>query len=383
MSYLEIATAGTGVARDAHYVIPTGGTLPIRTLLLEPQRTNLCIRSEEFDTWTDSNTCNVSADAIAAPDGATTADLLTSTQIASLRRRSITFTADGEKCVAVFLKAGTSGRTVIRLRDGTAVVDRHQVRVTWTAGVPALSTATGAGTLYPVEALANGWYRILFSATGIVAANTNLFDVFPDDLAGTGTVYAWGAQAENAVVPSSYIPTTTATVTRNADSLYFPFTAPPQAMTVYVRGVEQARPSSASPVDLGIVYIGSGTSGVDPRFLMRRSTSGAGYLVSHDNGVTPTSTGLVGAAAVRGDLIELRTVLASSGAVTIGASINNGAEATNGPSAAQALQAAWAGERIYLNSEASAGVGQFAFTHVVVTTGEQTMDTMRQLAGVA
>ena len=382
MSYLEIATAGTGVARDAHYVIPTGGTLPIRTLLLEPQRTNLCIRSEEFDTWTDSNTCNVSADAIAAPDGATTADLLTSTQIASLRRRSITFTADGEKCVAVFLKAGTSGRTVIRLRDGTAVVDRHQVRVTWTAGVPALSTATGAGTLYPVEALANGWYRILFSATGIVAANTNLFDVFPDDLAGTGTVYAWGAQAENAVMPSSYIPTTTATVTRNADSLYFPFTAPPQAMTVYVRGVEMERANSAGAADTGVIYIGSGTSGADPRFLIRKTTIGAGYLVAHDNGITPTATTNVGS-AVRGSVVEVRAVLASTGAVTVGASVNAAAESTNGPSAAQALQGAWAGTRLYLNSEANATPGQFAFTHVVVAQGEQTMATMRQLAGVA
>jgi hypothetical protein len=382
MSYLEIATAGTGVARDAHYVIPTGGTLPIRTLLLEPQRTNLCIRSEEFDTWTDVNTCNVSADAIAAPDGATTADLLTATVTASSRRRDVTFTADGEKCVAVYLKQGTAAANRVLLFDTTAATNRHLVTVTWTAGVPALSTASGAGTLYPVESLTNSWYRILFSATGVVAANTNNVRVFPDPLgAGTGTVYAWGAQAENAVVPSSYIPTAAATVTRNADSLYFPFTAPPQAMTVYVRFCVQDSANVAPSTTSRIVHIGAQTQTTDASLALFRSTSAAGYRFLHDP-ATLTQTGSVGTTAIRGNVVELRGVLSAAGAPQIGASINGGAEGVSAVATAQALAADWADARLWL-AGTTGHTESAAFTHVVVAQGEQTMATMRQLAGVA
>jgi hypothetical protein len=371
------------VARSAHYIVPTGGTVPIQTLLLEPQRTNLCIRSEEFDTWTSAGASGttVTANAIAAPDGTTTADLLTAGSTTARRERSVTFTGDGEKCVAVYLKAGTSARSSLAIHDTTASVNRVVIRVDWAGTLPSVAVSAGTGTVYPTEALANGWYRVLFSAAGVVAAQSNVIRVFPDALNGTGTVYAWGAQAENAVVPSSYIKTEATTVTRSADSLYFPFTAPPQAMTAYVRGIERDRANAAAPADQGVLYIGDGTSGNDPRFVVRKSTAGAGYVAEHDNGITPTATAAVGSAP-RGSLSELRAVLSDTGAVTLGVSVNAGGEVTNGPSTAQSLLGAWAGQRLYLNSEADGTPGMFAYTHVCVAAGEQSLATMRQLAGV-
>jgi hypothetical protein len=384
---LTIATAATGVARTAHYVIPTGQTQPIQTLLLEPQRTNLCIRSEEFDnaSWTKTGGVTVPATNATAPDGTTTADTISSDGSGTFRHiyRDCTFTADGEKCVAVYLKQGSAALSGIGIFDRTASLTRHRVTVTWTAGVPSLSTLDGTGTLYPVEALANGWYRILISATGVVAANTNALFIYPAGFAAVaGTVYAWGAQAENAVVPSSYIPTAAATVTRNADSLYFPFTAPPQAMTVYVRGYEQERANAASPSAATLMHIGSATGTTDPRYRITRSSVGAGYITEHDP-ASATFTNRVGTTAQRGDLIEIRGSLSSGGSPSIGASVNGGAEVTDGPASAQPLGVAWADTRVYINSRGTDSTGQFAFTHVVVAQGEQTMDTMRQLAGVA
>lgn len=173
-------------------------------------RSNLLIATEQFDTWSNVTT-TVTANAGTAPDGTTTADLLAASATDSRRERNVTFTGDGEKCVSVYLKAGTSTLSSVRIVDSTAATVRHRVNVTWTAGVPSLSTNSGAGTLYPVEALANGWYRILFSATGIVAANTNAIGVYADTSLGTGTVYAWGAQVENATVPTTYQRVVTAT----------------------------------------------------------------------------------------------------------------------------------------------------------------------------
>jgi hypothetical protein len=156
MATLQIQTAGTGVVRDAHYVTPTGASTPVRTLLLEPQRTNLCIRSEEFDTWTSvgGNTA-VTANSAIAPDGTATADTLTAIGANGRITRPCTFTGDGEKCLSVFLKQGTASVNWLEFNDATALVLRHRVAVTWTAGVPALSTLSGAGTLYPVQSLGN------------------------------------------------------------------------------------------------------------------------------------------------------------------------------------------------------------------------------------
>ena len=372
---LTVATAGTGVARTAHYVTPTGASAPIQTLLLEPQRTNLCIRSEEFDTWTNISTCNVTANAVVAPDGTTTADLLSSTVTGSSRGQTVTFTGDGEKAIALYLKAGTSALTQVRLLDTTASAFRHTVAVTWVAGVPSLSTVGGAGTLYPVEALANGWYRILFSATGVVAANVNQFRVQPDPSTGTGNVYAWGAQAENAIVPSSYIKTEGTTVTRNADSFYLPFTAPPQQMTVYVRGVE-----------LGTYAVGSGryvsissAASNNPRLLLLQAT--AGPRVFHDNGTTNVSSTSTGQPS-RNQIVELRGVLSANGAVTLGRTFGGAAEVVASTSAGLTLPSAWSAERIYVNGTTSVE-GQFAFTHVAVVPGVQSMAEMRTIAGVS
>jgi hypothetical protein len=381
MSYLEIATAGTDVARDAHYIVPTGGTLPIRTLLLEPQRTNLLPRSEEFDNaaWTKTN-ATVTADAIAAPDGTTTADLISVSSTGGGILQNFAFSSAGDHSTAWYLKAGTATKTRLTLRDQTAGINRHAVDVTWTAGVPTLATVGGSGTIYPVEALANGWYRILFSATGIVSGNTGRL-LLTDNEVVTGTVYAWGAQAENAVVPSSYIPTAAATVTRNADSLYFPFTAPPQAMTVYVRFCVQDSANVAPSTTSRIVHIGAQTQTTDASLALFRSTSAAGYRFLHDP-ATLTQTGSVGTTAIRGDVVELRGVLSAAGAPQIGASINGGAEGVSAVATAQALAANWADARLWL-AGTSGHTESAAFTHVVVAQGEQTMDTMRQLAGVA
>jgi hypothetical protein len=377
---LIVATAGTGVARTSHYVTPTGASAPIQTLLLEPQRTNLCIRSEEFDTWTNISTCNVTANAVVAPDGTTTADLLSSTVTGSSRGQTITFTGDGEKAIALYLKAGTSALTQLRLLDTTASAFRHTVAVTWVAGVPSLSTAGGAGTLYPVEALANGWYRILFSATGVVAANVNQLRVQPDPATGTGTVYAWGAQAENAIVPSSYIKTEGTTITRNADSLYFPFTAPPQAMTVYVRGVNAGAYQSQTNA-ARVLHIGDINTGADPRFSLVRNAGTSQVQTLYDDGVTLRSGNATPSPTpVLRDIIEHRAVLSSSWVPSSSISVNGGVEQT-GTTTASGPATAWANPRLYIAGHADHD--QFAYTHVIVAAGEQTIATMRSLAGVA
>jgi hypothetical protein len=376
---LLLAAAAAGVARSAHYIVPTGGTQPIQTLLLEPARTNLCIRSEEFNTWTQTN-ATVTADAIAAPDGTMTADLLTaSSNTAGRVRRDVTLAAS-EACASVYLKQGTSLNTRVAIRDNGAGVDRHSVNVIWSAGVPTLSTQTGSGTLYPVESLRDGWYRILFSATGIVAG-TNEVRINPDYNLGTGTVYAWGAQVENAVVPSSYIPTAANTVQRNADNLYFPFTAPPQALTVYVRGVaREFPPANARPLIAVGTSVGIG-SGTNNQLHLTGRTDGRFRAVYNVGGTEVLAQPAANTAPALGDLAEFRVGITSDGRAMIGQSVNNGAELTAMSATALGFPTDWNQPRIAL-ATSSATATMFAFTHVLVAAGEQSLSTMRQLAGV-
>lgn len=218
-----LRTAASGVPRFTYDPI-TGESLG---LLIEESSVNICLYSEDMTGagWGTSTT-SVTANAAVAPDGTTTGDLLTATSgTSSSRLRTVTFTGDGEKAMSVYLKAGTSTRNQILLYDNTASTGRHYINVTWTAGVPALTTAVGAGTLFPVESVGNGWYRISFSATGVVAANANVFGFIPDPLVGTGTVYVWGAQVENLNIPTSYIKTEASTVTRSEDTCVMTGTA--------------------------------------------------------------------------------------------------------------------------------------------------------------
>jgi hypothetical protein len=112
------------------------------------------------------------------------------------------------------------------LRDTTAAVNRGGVNITWTAGVP--SAVATEGTLEGVDAYPSGWYRIRIVATGVVAANVNQFRFSPDTAVGTNNTIFWGAQTENGAFATSYIPTTTAALTRNTDqpSIVAPMFAP-------------------------------------------------------------------------------------------------------------------------------------------------------------
>ena len=284
---LTFARASTGTYYDAAGVLRTAASGAARFtydpitkeslgLLIEEQSTNRCLYSEDLTaTGWNTGTTSVTANAIAAPDGTTTADLLTPTAgINSNRFRAVTFSGNGEKGLSVYLKAGSSARTTVLLYDSTAAVGRHYINVTWTAGVPTAATMLGSGSVFSPESAGNGWYRIRFSATGVVAANSHIFGVSPDSLAGTGTVYLWGLQAEDLNVPTSYIPTAASTVTRSADTCVMTGTA----FSAWYRADEGTLVAKARPmagVTIGVSPVVAALVGGDVNELIEVSRSSA------------------------------------------------------------------------------------------------------------
>jgi hypothetical protein len=197
----------------------------------EGNRQNLCLQSEDFSTtWANVNTTET-VNAVASPDGQVTADRIVETAIngGHFMEQSFVKAASAIQYTAsVWLKAGE--RTVGQLLCSNNAVDGYAVvGFDLTAGTVTGITVVGtfvAGAA-AIQSFSGGWYRVSYSFT--TDTDTTLkFRVYLGDGASfsylgdiTKGFYAWGAQLEAAAFASSYIPTTTAAVTRNADILAY------------------------------------------------------------------------------------------------------------------------------------------------------------------
>ena len=101
-----------------------------------------------------------------------------------------TFSSDGEKSYRLRLKAGTSPSNRMGCWDQSVGAWRHLIHVTWSGGVPSLSTSVGSGSRAAVD-LGDGWWEIRITVDGVIAANNNDFYLDVGATVGvTGTTYA-------------------------------------------------------------------------------------------------------------------------------------------------------------------------------------------------
>lgn len=204
-------------------------TLAPRGLLVEEQRTNLLTFSAEFDNaaWNNLSNATWSANQGIAPDGTLTADALVETTATGFHQyfRGVPgLTAGTGYVYSCFLKAGlrTQGRIQIDTIGTNGVyadfdLSNGSIGLVTTYGTGA--TSLGAG----IAPAGNGWFRVWIgmSHATITTFFPQMFLRNSGSLSYAGVVanamLLWGAQLEAGASPTSYIPTTSAAVTFNAD----------------------------------------------------------------------------------------------------------------------------------------------------------------------
>lgn len=258
-------------------------------LLIEEQRTNLLTYSSDFANavWTKTDVTVTSG--FISPSGLADAYgfIEPSTGSVSPRATRGTSLTAGRHMFAFYAKAGL--RSWVRATTSNGSVGNDIWFDVATGVVGNVGTLGGGlGAVGSIAPAGNGFFRcqVSFTATAgnnftnIAAANAN-GEVFYA-VTGGAAIYAWGAQLEAGAFPTSYIPTTTAQVTRAADI------ASVNELSPWYRADEGSFIAEfKTPVNSAIKLayrIGNGTGSVGPYAInsdARVDKAGTGRIITH------------------------------------------------------------------------------------------------------
>ena len=240
-------TRTTGAANPATYVDSNGYivsatnnqprfdydsvTLACKGLLIEESRTNLFLQSQDLSTTWVNIASSEQTDVAVSPDGTTNADkFIIDNGIASGSStiyQSITKAATATTyTVSVYVKPAEYNSCRFVFRDTASAA--NNVSVYFNAATGAVASGPTAGGTFTagtasISNAGNGWYRCTLTATTSTEISVQLrlyaYNNGTGSVTGNGSdgIYLWGAQLEAGAFATSYIPTTTTALTRNAD----------------------------------------------------------------------------------------------------------------------------------------------------------------------
>ncbi|MBP9751659.1 MAG: LamG domain-containing protein [Candidatus Moranbacteria bacterium] len=253
----------------------TGAKIASSTLkgyLAEGSRTNLQIRSE-FGSWWIPVNATITSNAVAAPSGLTTAATVFASDTSSAVRAihsggDTTVAASTAYVVSVYVKASGENYGYIQVNNQDSSVAIAEI-FNLSTGASVVEFNNGFTNVSTDSVpMANGWRRLSVTLTTTASTTGLNFYFGPTSSSSarsyTGTVgngiAVWGAQLEQAAFASSYIPTTTASVTRSMDLLSYPSENANSAVgSAYAEAQSEIGRLSTPNVNTAVVAIGGNT----------------------------------------------------------------------------------------------------------------------------
>jgi len=214
-----IKTATTNAPRFDHDPT-TGESLG---LLVEESRTNLLLRSEEFDQspWSEVR-ASIENSTELAPNGSSYFKKLredTTPGLSHFVTASVPISTGAPFVFSMYVKAGERLGARLRIADNVSYLED----IVFNASTGVITNSSNSSDIEPIS---NGVYRVWIACVPNAAATSASvsieiwnFDENSQGYDGDGTsgIYIWGAQLEEGSFPTSYIPTEGSTVTRAAD----------------------------------------------------------------------------------------------------------------------------------------------------------------------
>ena len=329
-----IETVSSGLWRREYSPL----TLSPLGYLPEPARTNLLLRSDAFDnaSWTKTRS-SIGADATTSPDGTANADRLIEDSTASNSHyvsQVITVSAGATITQTVYAKANSRSAIVLQMFNGS-----DQARASFNLATGAVGDTAVAGTasalVSSIHDVGGGWYRCRMTAIVSTTATAIECDVMMANAGsvagrfyngdGASNLYIFGADAQVGAYPTSYIPTTSATVTRNADVMTVALSKLPTIGTAMTLLAIAQKSSDATTNGHRLITIDNGTTG--ERAVIYNNTAGssesAGLVTASSSSVAAIARAITGrhktAWAVATNDFELVVNGVSAGTDTAGA----------------------------------------------------------------
>lgn len=222
----KLYQVGAGWPRSCSRADSSTGRV-LKGYLAEQTVQNVIVQSYAFDTTWAATNATVPTTSVICPDGIarTTSTLhedATAGDAHYIQTNAVAVTSGATWVMSVFVKA--ANRDWVQI--GCNALNTGNCYFDLTNGV--VGTVSGTNAVGGMEYWGNGWYRCWVSSDAsstsnslpaLICASDDATNVF--DGANQDSTYIFGMQYELGTYPTSYVPTTTAAVTRNADVLTY------------------------------------------------------------------------------------------------------------------------------------------------------------------